>query len=139
MNRLQKLIQRTIIGALFIMPGIVFGQISITSSDAMALIGTSQVVETDTSGSMTVNVGSSGANQSWDMTSVSPQGYNVGEDYITPLGTPFETDFPSANFVNKITDTSGSEGFGEVIIYNYVEDGEKRFSHREGQRVKEGG
>ena len=121
MNRLQKLIQRTIIGALFIMPGIVFGQISITSSDAMALIGTSQVVETDTSGSMTVNVGSSGANQSWDMTSVSPQGYNVGEDYITPLGTPFETDFPSANFVNKITDTSGSEGFGEVIIYNYVE------------------
>jgi Secretion system C-terminal sorting domain len=121
MNPLMRSIRCVIIGVLFMVPGIAFGQISITSNDAFALIGTSQVVETDTTGSMTVNVGSSGANQSWDMTGVSPQGYSVSEGFITPQGTPFESYFPSANFVNTITDTSGSEGYNEIIIYNYME------------------
>lgn len=121
MKPLTILIHCLGVSVLLLLPGIAFAQISITSNDAFALIGSSQVVETDTSGSMAINVGSAGANQSWDLTGVSVQGYNVSNHFITPQGTPFETDFPSANFVNSITDSSGNGGIGEIIIYNYME------------------
>jgi hypothetical protein len=117
-----------ILDILLIMPSIALGQISITSNDIMALIGNSQVRETDTTGSMTINVGSSGANQTWDLTGVSVDGFTLPFNFITPQGTPFEMDFPSANFVYSYIDTSGNEGYNEINVYNYVEVTASHFS-----------
>ena len=105
-----------------------FAQISITNNDVLALMGVSQVVETDTTGSMTINVGSAGANQSWDFTGVSVQGYTLSTSFISPQGTPLETYFPSSNFVYSFTDTSGSEGYNEITFYNYIEVTATHFS-----------
>lgn len=121
MRYLNGLIHWLGIGVLLLIPGITFAQISINNNDILALIGTSQAAEIDTTGSMTINVGSAGANQSWDLTGVSPQGYNLMINIISPVGTPFESLFPSANFVNSYVDTSGSEGFDEIIFYEYTE------------------
>ena len=46
-------------------------QISITATDILNFIGTTEFKEyDDTTGTITVNVGNAGANQSWDFTNV---------------------------------------------------------------------
>jgi hypothetical protein len=49
-----------------------FGQITLTSTDALNLIGSpAQTVKTDTlEATVTVDIGSSGANQTWDFSSL---------------------------------------------------------------------
>jgi hypothetical protein len=53
---------------------IVWAQISITSGDVLELIGQTHLLEEDDTGSITVNVGSAGANQSWDFSAIQIQG-----------------------------------------------------------------
>jgi hypothetical protein len=76
-------------------------QTIITSSDILGLVGKSQIIETDTTGSITVNVGSAGTNQTWDFRSVILQVDQVANQFLAPQGTPFAAQFPQANFVQK--------------------------------------
>ncbi|MHA2402722.1 MAG: hypothetical protein ACXADH_06985 [Candidatus Kariarchaeaceae archaeon] len=80
---------------------VVHSQSTITSNDILGLIGTSQVFEDDTTGSVIVNVGSAGANQTWDFRNVVIQANMRDVEFISPQGTPFETSFPQANLVEK--------------------------------------
>lgn len=96
---------------------VVYSQITITSNDILGLIGTSQVFEEDTTGSVTVNVGSAGANQIWDFRNVVIQANMRDVEFLSPQGTPFETFFPKANLVEKHT-ISSVQGFS---VYIYAE------------------
>jgi len=108
--------------AIFIFASTSQAQISITSSDLLALIGTSQSVESDTSGGITVNVGSAGTNQTWDFRSLTIDGVNAAFDFIGPTGTPFEGDFPTANFVQRL------EFDAQTSLYTYSEVTSDAFS-----------
>jgi hypothetical protein len=105
-------------------PQEVYSQITISSSDVLGLIGKSQSAEFDTSGSVIVNVGSAGANQTWDFGSVSIEPTVVTWEFLSPGGTPFESDFPQSNFVWKMTFPQ-QMGF---TFYNYSEVTSSRFS-----------
>ncbi len=73
-------------------------QITITSNDILGLIGSEQVGEYDSSSTITVNVGTAGENQSWDFTANSTN-MEYTLSFLTPQETPFNDDFPQANFV----------------------------------------
>jgi hypothetical protein len=90
-----------------IMPGI--GQISITSSDLFSFLGTQKTMETDTSGSVMVNVGSAGASRTWDFTNTTVQGNIESWDFLNPTNTPYSADFPTANIALRISSTSYSD------------------------------
>lgn len=98
-------------------------QPTITSSDIMSLIGTTpRSIESDTSGSITVNVGSAGASQNWDFSAQTIDGVNAAIEFLTATGTPFASDFPTANFVQKLE-------FGqESTLYTYHEVTSDAFS-----------
>lgn len=78
-------------------------QISITSSDILGLIGKSQTVEDDTVGSVTVNIGTAGANQTWDFRTLVLKAQRFTYQFVAPAGTPFAARVPQANFVQKVT------------------------------------
>ena len=90
---------RSTILMLFVLLTVSYGQITITSSDILGLIGESQVAESDSSGSViTVDVGSAGENQTWDLTTISfPDPIETSLNYLSPGDTPFADDFPGAN------------------------------------------
>ena len=48
-------------------------QITVTSTDVLGLIGKTHEVESDTTFGVSVNVGSAGANQTWDFRSATIQ------------------------------------------------------------------
>ncbi len=83
-----------------------YAQITVTSNDILALIGKSQEFETDTTGSITVNVGAGGANQIWDFRNVALQADRFDYAFLAPQATPFPADFPQANFAQRSTTPS---------------------------------
>ena len=101
-------------------------QLVLTDQDAYNMIGTTMQVDLDTTSSTTVNVGSTGANQTWDFTSLSLSGYNFPVEYLTPAGTPFEENFPGANFVQK---SVFSEGGYDGHLYAYHTVSSDYFNH----------
>ena len=94
-----------------------FAQISLTSTDALNWIGLSQTIEYDTTFSITVDVGSAGPNQSWNFSSI-PTHLENTVSIISPAGTPFEDDFPTANFVEFYNMSAGDTVFQ---LYSYAE------------------
>lgn len=76
-----------------------FAQITVTADNILGQIGSTYNMETDTTGSISINVGTAGSNQSWDFSTVPVQGIVSITSYINPSGTPFANDFPEANFV----------------------------------------
>ncbi len=89
--------------------------VSITSEDILGQIGSSRVLEQDSSGAVTVNVGSAGANQTWDFSDVDlPNSLMATFEQLDPVGTPFASEFAAANMVEKIS-LEGTDG----AIYNY--------------------
>jgi len=84
-------------------------QISITSPDLFSFIGTHKIMETDTSGSVTVNVGSAGASQSWDFTGTIVRGNIETWDFLDPVNTPYSADFPNANIALRVSSASYSD------------------------------
>jgi len=106
----------------------VHSQITLSSSDILGLVGTSLTFEEDTTGSVIVDVGSPGANQTWDFRSVGVQGQMNNDEFLVPQGTPFEAEFPQSNFVEKITfpSQSGSEVYiyAEIMSSSYSELGD---------------
>lgn len=105
-------------------PHQVYSQITISSGDILGLIGKSQSVEFDTSGSVMINVGSPGANQTWDFGSVSIEPVIVAWEFLSPGGTPFESDFPQSNFAWKFI---FPEDMG-FTVYSYAEVTSSSFS-----------
>ncbi len=75
-----------------------FAQITITSTDILNLIGATQVIEYDSSYSISINVGSAGENRSWDF-SAYPTTTEQNLSILAPQGTVFADSFPEANFV----------------------------------------
>lgn len=78
-------------------------QITVTSTDVLGLIGKTHEIESDTTFSVTVNVGSAGANQTWDFRNVTMQAERYSNLFMNRQGTPFAAQFPQANFVQKTT------------------------------------
>jgi hypothetical protein len=95
-------------------------QISITDGDVFGLIGTSDAFEIDTTFSVMVDIGMPGANQTWDFRNLQILGVFGSADFISPAGTPFETSFPDANFVEKMQwnadDTTSFEFYSYIRV-----------------------
>ncbi len=91
-------------------------QISISSTELLNMIGTTQTFGMDSSGSITVDLGAAAGNQTWDFSNYSGNEFYDSE-YRDPDGTPFDDDFPTANFVQFNDFSSGDSVFQ---IYSYV-------------------
>jgi len=105
---------------LFLIVATTYGQITIESGDLLDLIGNSNTVQSDRSSStITVDVGSAGANQTWDLTGISfidPMELTL--EFVSPGDTPFADDFPTSNLAYSIPfDEFGYTGVG----YNYIQ------------------
>jgi len=110
---------------LLLLSNVVYSQIAISSDDFLGLIGQSQEIEIDTTGSVTINVGSAGANQMWDFRFNIDSPLKFTQEFIEPAGTPFQSDFPQSNFVEKFSQFSmGFEG----NIFAYYEVTSSSFS-----------
>jgi len=95
-----------------------FGQISVTSSDLLGLIGKSGIIESDTSGSIIVSPGPSGGNQSWDFSSIILNSHDALIEFLDPQNTPYSDNFPTANFAwaQKDIDDDVAQGYSYVHI-----------------------
>ncbi|NUO84276.1 hypothetical protein HUU05_29735 [candidate division KSB1 bacterium] len=93
-------------------------QITITNTDILSLLGKTQITRDDTTGSVVVNVGTSGANRTWDFRTQALAGENTTSQYVQPQATPFAAEFPQANFVQKVAFQNGSSGTG--YLYSSV-------------------
>ena len=102
-------------------------QISITRSDVLSLLGKTQITRDDTTGSVAVNVGTAGANKTWDFRTQVLQAQNFTTQYVTPQATPYAAQFPQANFVQKVVYTGTSAGtaylFSNVATNNWTQVG----------------
>ncbi|MDZ7268553.1 MAG: T9SS type A sorting domain-containing protein [candidate division KSB1 bacterium] len=78
-------------------------QTTITASDLLGLIGKSQTIESDTTGSLIINLGAAGANQTWDFRAVTLQADRAINQFLSPQTTPFAGRYPLANLVQKTT------------------------------------
>jgi hypothetical protein len=97
-----------------------YGQITLTSGDILGLIGESHLMEGDASNSIiTVDVGSAGDNQTWDLSGISlPDPVELNVNYLVPGNTPFAAQFPAANLAFSLPfDEFGFTGTG----YNYIQ------------------
>ncbi len=114
--------QRTAIHAVcyasLLLPLAAQAQITVTRNDVLSLLGKTQITRDDTTGSVTVNVGTSGANRTWDFRTQVIVGENLASDYVTPQATPYAADFPQANFVQKVVFSGSSPGTG--YLYSNV-------------------
>lgn len=110
--------------------GLLQAQISITSTDFMGLIGHSNMFESDTTDTiLNVNVGSAGANQTWDLSTVQIKAWNYMVDFLNPANTPYASNFSTANFVQKMTfvfgaDTSHSYQYKNITTNQFISLGE---------------
>ena len=113
---------------LFMLPTSIFSQITITADDILGLIGQEQTFEGDTTGSITVNVGSASAQaQTWDFRLQIANPLNFKVDYQIPTGSPLESNFPGSNLLQG-TFFSGVPGFDEVKRCTYFEVTNSNFS-----------
>jgi len=105
---------------LLVLPNMVFSQITITSQDFLNLIGTREVLLEEEDSSITVDVGSPGANQTWDFRSIVLNDTVVAViEFLSPDQTVSASTFPAANFVEKIS-TPEAPGFAIFQFYNFT-------------------
>ncbi len=119
-----------------------FAQISVTSNSLMGWMNITQTIEADTSGSVSVNVGSPGANQTWDFSGFSGQSYSAEYKLFQSQQTPYASDYPAANYAFRVDMSfDGNTGtfyeyfnltpekmhsLGSVILYNGEVFGKER-------------
>jgi hypothetical protein len=86
-------------------------QITLTSNDVPGSPGTTMNYSTTGSNPITVNLGASGPNQTWNFSSVNlPQGLQI--NWVSPSSTPFSSQFPTANRCSEVDQgTFKSYGF----------------------------
>jgi len=92
-----------LVGLSALLPFAASAQITINSTDILGLLGKSQMFDSDTTNSITVNVGAAGANQTWDFRALVLRAERITYQFLAPAGTPFAASFPQANFVQKGT------------------------------------
>ena len=102
-------------------------QISITSSDILELIGTTQQLEFEDADNIVVDVGSAGENQEWSLMQVINERSTFDQIFLAPEDTRLSAEFPSANFAWSILGTNDEE-IGEVELYEYFEVTPNTFS-----------
>lgn len=110
------------------MPSI--AQISITSADLFSFLGTRKTMETDTSGSVMVNVGSAGTSQSWDFSGTVLQANVEYWDFLNPTNTPYSAEFSTANIALRISSPSYSDttySFFRIENSSFTEVGQVLF------------
>jgi Secretion system C-terminal sorting domain len=73
-------------------------------------------------GDTNVVEGNSGANQNWDFSSIVPSGSPIITNYISPVGTPYESNFPVANLCAQSTN-------GGVSSYQYYKTDSSNISY----------
>ncbi|RQW04795.1 T9SS C-terminal target domain-containing protein [candidate division KSB1 bacterium] len=113
----------------------VYAQISVTSSSLKSWLGFKQVLQADTTGAVSVNVGVAGENQLWDFSSVSTQGYTTTYEFFTAANTPHASLYPNANYAYKIQALSN---IGEGTLYQYVNLADDKFQLLGGVLVLDG-
>ncbi len=91
------------LSAVLLTSSLASAQITITSGDLLGLIGKSQAFDYDTTGSVSVNVGAAGANQTWDFRNIVLQADRVINQFASPQATPFAAQYPQANLAQKTT------------------------------------
>lgn len=101
--------------AMPLLPVVAHGQISITNTDVLSLLGKTQISRDDSTGSVTVNVGAAGANQTWDFRAQVIDGENTTTEYVQPQTTPYAAQFPQANFTQKFVSSEGT-GYLYAIV-----------------------
>ncbi len=79
-----------------------FSQISVTANTLQSWTDRTQVIEADTTGSVTINVGSAGANQVWDFSGLTGQSYTAEYNLFQAGKTPYSSDYPAANYAFKV-------------------------------------
>jgi hypothetical protein len=99
-------------------PDGLFSQITITAEDILRLIGATQSTEVDTTGSVMVDVGSAGADQTWDLRAVEMQAMQFEHEFMRPQDTPDSTTFASANLAARVT--SPVVPMVEAFLYSEV-------------------
>lgn len=104
--------------ALALVPFASQAQISVTNTDVLSLLGKSQITRSDTTESVTVNVGNAGANQTWDFRTQVINGENLNSAYLAPQATPYAAEFPQANFTQKVDFNVSTQG--TVYLYSNV-------------------
>jgi len=97
-----------------------YAQITINSGDLLGLIGNTNTIESDGSSStITVDVGSAGANQTWDFTGISfNDPLELTLNFISPGDTPFADDFPTSNLAFSMP---FDEFEFTIVGYNYIQ------------------
>ncbi|TDI92935.1 MAG: hypothetical protein E2O77_03870, partial [Caldithrix sp.] len=97
------------IALLLLCPQLGQAQITISRDDVLSTKDKMFVAETDTSSTGSVMVGdlslgTKGGSQTWDLGAVPiPNPFPFAFEYTDPGGTPFQGEFPSANFVQKFS------------------------------------
>ncbi len=109
---------RAALCALCLLPFVAQAQITIASTDVLSLLGKTQITRDDTLGSVTVNLGAAGGNQTWDYRTQVISGENFTTDYVLPQTTPYAAQFPQANFTQKVTFQDASAG--TAYLYSTV-------------------
>lgn len=111
-------------GLLFVLTfsSLTYSQVTISSEDVLGQIGSTQVVLSDRSFSIPVDVGSPGENQTWDFRNqvIEDSIFSVSE-FLSPDETGSANTFPDANLTQKITDPE-EPGFEIFNFYNITPD-----------------
>jgi len=111
---------------LFLFSSVISGQITITQSDFTSIykIGNSFNNFGDTLAT-SIDIGNTGGGNNWDFTGLVAN-ISFVNNYISPVGTPFESTFPGADIANYFAftfDSSGSMGTSETWNYFSTTDG----------------
>lgn len=94
-----------------------YSQITITQSDVLGLLGRNYQFQQTLDDSVAVNVGSPGANQTWDLRNIAFQDTLAFQQvYLLPSATPYDTAFTQANFAAKLNLQDGSLA---LEVYQY--------------------
>ncbi len=98
---------------------IAFSQPIITSSTNMLMVGD---ITYSVYGDTNIVEGNSGANQNWNFGSIASSGSPFITKYISPVGTPYESNFPIANLCAQLTN-------GGVTSYQYYKTDSSNISY----------
>jgi hypothetical protein len=102
----------SIVVIILVLSAVVFGQVTIATSNLPNSPGTVITMMSNNTVA-SVNLGPSGANQTWNYTSVQALEQSV-QEWVSPVGTPFIGEFPDANRSMYSQDQGGM-----IEVYSY--------------------
>ncbi len=106
-------------GIFLLSSSVLWSQITYTHNDLLKFKGTTQSIFIQESESVNVNLGQAGENKTWDFRSFSSGNSLQGTyEFSDTNGSPYEAQFPQANFLMKITSPQFGDGSG--LFYSYL-------------------